>query len=169
MSSQKLRAVNITVEGFNGTTVESINSCLRLHCQRHIPLLVQPEDLVKFGMIPEFVGRLPLIASLHALGEDALFNILTEPKNAIVKQYKKLFRMEGVELILEDAALKAVVQRAIERGTGARTLRSIIEEIMLDIMYHLPDRRNLATCAVTKDVILKRKDPVYTFEERKSA
>jgi ATP-dependent Clp protease ATP-binding subunit ClpX len=135
----------------------------------HFLSLVQPEDLVKFGMIPEFVGRLPLIASLHALGEDALFNILTEPKNAIVKQYKKLFRMEGVELILEDAALKAVVQRAIERGTGARALRSIIEEIMLDIMYHLPDRRNLATCTVTKDVVLKRKDPVYTFEERKSA
>jgi ATP-dependent Clp protease ATP-binding subunit ClpX len=135
----------------------------------HFLSLVQPEDLVKFGMIPEFVGRLPLIASLHALGEDALFNILTEPKNAIVKQYKKLFRMEGVELILEDTALKAVVQRAIERGTGARALRSIIEEIMLDIMYHLPDRRNLATCTVTKDVVLKRKDPVYTFEERKSA
>ena len=135
----------------------------------HYLSMVQPEDLVKFGMIPEFVGRLPLIAALHSLGQDALYNILVEPKNAIVKQYKKLFRMEGVELIFEEAALNAVVQRAIERGTGARALRSIIEEVMLDIMYNLPERTNVSSCTITKDVILKKKDPIYTYAEQKQS
>ncbi len=131
--------------------------------------LAQPEDLIKFGMIPEFVGRVPLISALHSLGEKALHNILTEPKNAIIKQYKKLFRMEGVELIFEEEALDAVVQKAIERGTGARALRSIIEEVMLDIMYALPDRSNVSSCTVTQGVIFGEKDPLYTYEERKSA
>lgn len=130
---------------------------------------VQPEDLMKFGLIPEFIGRLPMIAALHSLSEDALKNILTEPKNAILKQYKKLFRMEGVELHFEEAAIKGIVQQAMERGTGARALRSIIEEVMLDIMYNLPDREHVATCTITKDVILKKKDPLYTFEERKQS
>jgi len=128
---------------------------------------VQPEDLMKFGLIPEFVGRLPLVAPLNSLGEDALFNILTQPKNAIVKQYKKLFRMEGVELEFEEEALKTVVQLAVERGTGARALRSIIEEIMLDIMYNLPERNNIATCTITREVVMKKKDPAYTYHERK--
>ncbi len=128
---------------------------------------VQPEDLMKYGLIPEFIGRLPLVATLNPLGDAALRNILTEPRNAILKQYKKLFRMEGVELHFEDAAIKAVVQQAMERGTGARALRSIIEEVMLDIMYNLPDREGVATCTITRDVILKRKDPMYTYAERK--
>ena len=131
--------------------------------------MVQPEDLVKFGMIPEFVGRVPLVAALQSLGEDALLSILTGPKNAIVKQYKKLFRMEGVDLVFEENALKAVVQRALERGTGARALRSIIEEVFLDIMYSLPERRNVASCTITKDVILKKKEPLYSYEERKQS
>jgi ATP-dependent Clp protease ATP-binding subunit ClpX len=131
--------------------------------------LVQPDDLIKFGMIPEFVGRVPLVSALHSLGEDALLNILTEPRNAIVKQYKKLFRMEGVELEFEEAALKAVVQKAVERGTGARALRSIIEEVFLEIMYALPDKQNLATCTITRDVILKRKEPLYRFGEQKQS
>jgi ATP-dependent Clp protease ATP-binding subunit ClpX len=135
----------------------------------HFLPLVQPEDLVKFGMIPEFVGRVPLISSLHSLGEEALHNILTEPKNAIIKQYKKLFRMEGVELVFEEPSLRAVVQRALERGTGARALRSIIEEVMLDIMYSLPERSNVTSCTITKDVILKRKEAVYKYEERKQS
>ncbi len=131
--------------------------------------LVQPEDLIKFGLIPEFVGRLPLISSLHALSEEALMNILTEPKNAIVKQYKRLFRMEGVELIFEDAALKSVVQKAMERGTGARALRSILEEVMMEIMYGLPEKRNVSTCTITKDTILKKKEPLYKYEEQKQS
>lgn len=158
------RRVNQNPVGFGA----DIKSKKEGHSDQYLSM-VQPEDLIKFGMIPEFVGRLPLIASLHSLGEDALRNILTEPKNAIIKQYKKLFRMEGVELEFEDPAIKTVVQKAMERGTGARALRSIIEEIMLDIMYNLPDRANLATCTINKDVITKKKDPVYTYQERKQS
>jgi ATP-dependent Clp protease ATP-binding subunit ClpX len=131
--------------------------------------LVQPEDLIKFGMIPEFVGRVPLIASLHSLNQEALHSILTEPKNAIVKQYNKLFRMEGVELHFEQSAVDAVVDLALQRGTGARALRSIIEEVMLDIMFGLPERPNVTECTITKDVILRKRDPIYRYEERKQS
>ncbi|MBI1808082.1 MAG: ATP-dependent Clp protease ATP-binding subunit ClpX [Ignavibacteria bacterium] len=131
--------------------------------------LVEPDDLLKFGLIPEFIGRLPVVASLHSLDGKALLSILTEPKNALVKQYQKLFRMEGVELEFEDDALKAVVQRGIERGTGARALRSIMEETMLEIMYHLPARQNVTKCIVTKETILKKKDPTYLYKERRAS
>jgi ATP-dependent Clp protease ATP-binding subunit ClpX len=131
--------------------------------------LVEPEDLLKFGLIPEFIGRLPVVATLHSLDEQALLNILTVPKNALVKQYKKLFQMEDVELEFEPEALKAVVGKAIERGTGARALRSILEEIMLDIMYHLPGRQNVAKCTITKEVITKKKEPVYLAKERRAS
>jgi ATP-dependent Clp protease ATP-binding subunit ClpX len=130
---------------------------------------VQPEDLVRFGMIPEFVGRVPLVAALHSLREDALKSILVEPKNALVKQYKKLFRMEGVELEFEPEALDAVVRLAMERGTGARALRSIMEEMMLDIMYHLPERGEVTHCLITADVILGKGEPVYSVEGRKQS
>ncbi|MGB2958489.1 MAG: ATP-dependent Clp protease ATP-binding subunit ClpX [Bacteroidota bacterium] len=129
--------------------------------------VVQPEDLVRFGLIPEFVGRLPLISALCSLDGAALLNILTQPKNAIVKQYKKLFRMEGVDLVFEEAALRAVVQKAVERGTGARALRSIIEEVMLEIMYALPEKTNVVSCTVTRDVIVKGKEATFRYEERK--
>lgn len=129
---------------------------------------VQPDDLLKYGLIPEFIGRLPVIATLHSLDEKALLNILTEPRNSIVKQYKKLFMMEGVELEFEDAALKTVVEKAVSRGTGARALRSIIEEVMLDIMFHLPTRQNISKCIITRETILKSKEPVYLYEERKA-
>jgi ATP-dependent Clp protease ATP-binding subunit ClpX len=131
--------------------------------------MVQPEDLIKFGMIPEFVGRVPLVASLHALNAEALHNILTEPRNSIIKQYKKLFRMEGVDLTFEQSAVDAVVELALQRGTGARALRSIIEEVMLDIMFALPERPNVTECTITKDVILKHKEPAYRYEERKQS
>jgi ATP-dependent Clp protease ATP-binding subunit ClpX len=123
--------------------------------------LVQPDDLVKFGLIPEFVGRLPLVAPLHSLSEDALLNILTQPKNAIIKQYNKLFRMEGVD--------REIVLKAIARGTGARALRSIIEEVMLDIMYNLPDREKVTGCTITKDSVLNKAEPLYSYEERKQS
>lgn len=129
---------------------------------------VEPDDLLKYGLIPEFVGRLPVIATLHSLDERALLNILTEPRNSIVKQYKKLFMMEGVELEFEEAALQLVVEKAIARGTGARALRSIIEEVMLDIMFHLPTRQNISKCIITRETILKSKEPVYLYEERKA-
>ncbi|HAL55549.1 MAG TPA: ATP-dependent Clp protease ATP-binding subunit ClpX [Bacteroidetes bacterium] len=130
---------------------------------------VEPDDLLKYGLIPEFVGRLPIVASLHSLNEEALHNILTEPRNALVKQYKKLFMMEGVELEFEESALTGVVTKAMERGTGARALRAIIEEVMVDIMYHLPTRQNVSKCIITRDTILKSKEPIYLYEERKSA
>lgn len=158
------RRVNQNPMGFGA----DIKGKKEAHADHLLPL-VQPEDLVRFGLIPEFVGRLPLISSLHSLEEAALQSILTEPKNAIVKQYKKLFRMEGVELEFEETALKAVVQRAIERGTGARALRSIIEEVMLEIMYQLPERSNVTSCVITRDCITRKKDPIYSYEERKQS
>ena len=130
---------------------------------------VEPDDLLKYGLIPEFVGRLPVVATLHSLNETALLNILTEPRNALVKQYKKLFMMEGVELEIEDAALDSVVAKAVARGGGARALRAIVEEVMLDIMYQLPSRQNVSKCIITKDTMLKSKEPIYLYEERKSA
>ena len=130
---------------------------------------VAPDDLLKFGLIPEFVGRLPVIATLHSLSENALLNILTEPKNALVKQFKKLFKLENVELEFEDGALMAVVQKSMQRGTGARALRAVIEETMLDIMYHLPSRPNITKCLISKDTIVERREPTFLYEERKSA
>jgi ATP-dependent Clp protease ATP-binding subunit ClpX len=128
----------------------------------------EPDDLIKFGLIPEFTGRLPVAAVLHSLSEDALMSILTEPKNAIVKQYKKLFRMEGVELEFEEDALKEVVKRATQKGTGARALRSILEEYMIDIMYKLPSRQNVTKCLITKDVILKKDSPIFSTQSNKA-
>ena len=131
--------------------------------------MVEPEDLIKYGLIPELVGRLPVAAPLHSLNADALKNILTEPKNAIIKQFKKLFMMEGVELEFEKTALDAIVGKAIERKTGARALRSIVEGILLDIMYDLPTMENVDKCLITKDVISKGAKPVYIESDRKSA
>ncbi len=129
---------------------------------------VEPDDLLKYGLIPEFIGRLPVTATLHSLDEKALLNILTEPRNALVKQYKKLFMLEGVELEFEADALKSVVAKGMERGTGARALRSIIEDVMLDIMFQLPGRQNVSKCIITRDTILKTKEPIYLYEERKA-
>lgn len=131
--------------------------------------LVEPDDLLKFGLIPEFIGRLPVISTLHSLSEDALLNILTEPRNAILKQFKKLFKLEGVELEFEDAALRRIVNKAIQRSTGARALRAVVEEIMMDIMYELPSKSNVTKCIVTHDTVEKKKEPIYLLEERKSA
>ena len=130
---------------------------------------VEPDDLLKYGLIPEFIGRLPVISTLHSLPEEALMNILVEPKNALVKQFQKLFKIEGVDLEFEEGALRAVVQKGMARGTGARALRAVIEETMVDIMYHLPSRPNITKCIITKDTILKKKEPMYLYEERKSA
>lgn len=114
---------------------------------------VLPEDLLAYGLIPEFIGRLPVIASLQPLDEEALIEILTKPKNALVKQYQKLFQMDNVELEFEEDALKAIAKNAMERKTGARGLRSIIESIMLDIMFELPSRDDIEKCIITKDTV----------------
>ncbi len=130
---------------------------------------VLPEDLLKFGLIPELIGRIPVIAPMHSLDEKALTNILTEPKNAIVKQFKKLFLMEGVELEFDKPAIDAIIKLAIERKTGARALRSIVEASLLDIMYELPDLENVDRCLITKDTIDKGEKPIYYEADRKSA
>ena len=120
---------------------------------------ILPQDLLKFGMIPEFIGRLPIIATLKELNREALIKITTEPKNALVKQYKKLLEMDDVELIFEQEALEAIVDKAIERKTGARGLRSIIENIMRDIMFDIPSNEKIEQCIVTKDTVLNNAGP----------
>ncbi|MGA7876292.1 MAG: ATP-dependent Clp protease ATP-binding subunit ClpX [Desulfoferrobacter sp.] len=127
---------------------------------------VQPEDLLKFGLIPEFVGRLPVIATLNELTEEELVSILTEPRNALVKQYKKLFEMEDVRLRFTEGALKTISREAIRRKSGARGLRSIMENIMLDIMYDLPSHPEIYECIVNEDVILKQENPLLLYRNQ---
>ena len=128
---------------------------------------LQPEDLLKFGLIPEFVGRLPVIVTLEELDEDALVSILTEPKNALVKQYKELFAMENVDLEFDDEALKAIAKKAIERKTGARGLRSILEDILLDIMFELPSRDEVEKCLITKETVMNKAEPTLVLSDMK--
>ena len=122
---------------------------------------ILPEDLLKFGLIPEFIGRVPIIVTLNQLDESALVSILTEPKNALVRQYKRLFEMDGVELEFDRDALVDVAKKAIDRNTGARGLRAILEDAMLDIMFDIPSRTDIDGCRITKDVINKVGEPVY--------
>jgi ATP-dependent Clp protease ATP-binding subunit ClpX len=130
---------------------------------------VQPEDLLKFGMIPEFVGRLPVIATLEELDEEALMRILTEPRNALIKQYRKLFEMDGVSLSFTDGALSAIAKLALKRATGARGLRAILENAMLEIMYELPSRKNVKEVVLTEEVLTRRAPPVLLYAERAGA
>ncbi|MQA87815.1 MAG: ATP-dependent Clp protease ATP-binding subunit ClpX [Streptosporangiales bacterium] len=120
---------------------------------------VMPEDLLKYGMIPEFVGRLPVITSVHNLDRDALIQILTEPRNALVKQYRWLFEMDGVDLEFTDDALEAIADQAIMRGTGARGLRAIMEEVLLSVMYEVPSRKDVARVVINRDVVLEHVNP----------
>ncbi|MGA2025605.1 MAG: ATP-dependent Clp protease ATP-binding subunit ClpX [Syntrophobacteraceae bacterium] len=124
---------------------------------------VQPEDLLRFGMIPEFVGRLPVIATLSELTEDELVSILTEPKNALIKQYKKLFELENVRLRFNDGVLRSISKEAIRRKSGARGLRSIMENIMLDIMYDLPSHPEIQECIINEDVVTKNAQPLFVY------
>ena len=126
---------------------------------------VQPQDLTKFGLIPEFVGRMPITVSLHALDETALVKIMTEPKNAIVKQYKKLVGFDDVELEVTDDAVLEVAKRAIELKTGARGLRTIFENLMLDSMYHIPSEKDIQKVIIDKDVVLGKKVPILVKQE----
>ena len=126
-----------------------------------------PQDLLKFGLIPEFVGRLPIVATLEGLTKEALIDIVTKPKNALVKQYKKLVELDGVELEFRQDALEAIVDKALERNTGARGLRSIIEEIMRDIMYDIPSNEKIAKCIITKDTVLNKTEPELIIDENK--
>jgi ATP-dependent Clp protease ATP-binding subunit ClpX len=132
---------------------------------------IQPEDLIKFGLIPEFAGRLPVIATLNELTEDELVSILTEPRNALVKQYKKLFDLEEVRLRFTDGALRAIAKEATRRKSGARGLRSIMENVMLDIMYDLPSHPEIRECIISEEVILKGAEPLllYHGQDQESA
>ncbi len=127
---------------------------------------VQPEDLLKFGLIPEFIGRLPVIATLDELSEEALIRILTEPRNALVKQFQKLFEMEGVKLRFTESALKAVAQKALARKSGARGLRSIIEATMLETMYELPDLTGCRECVISEEVVINEESPILLYESQ---
>lgn len=120
---------------------------------------VEPEDLLKFGLIPEFIGRLPVIVALHPLKEEALIRILSEPKNALIRQYQKLLGMDNVELVFEEKAVRAIAKKAIERNTGARGLRAIIEKIMTKVMYEIPGMKDVVCCTVTEDTVLKGEPP----------
>jgi ATP-dependent Clp protease ATP-binding subunit ClpX len=126
-----------------------------------------PEDLIKFGLIPEFLGRLPIITSIGELNEDSLVKILTEPKNALIKQYKELFRMEGIDLLFTDEALTAIAKEAVKRKSGARGLRAILEEAMLEIMFELPSKDDVKECVIGEEVILDNEKPILLFEQSK--
>lgn len=128
---------------------------------------VEPTDIISYGFIPEFVGRLPIIATLEEINEDGLVTILSEPKNALVKQYQKLFALEGVELIFTDDALREVAKAALSRKSGARGLRSVLENSMLDIMYSVPYLDGIESCTITKDVILGTGEPMLKFKQKK--
>lgn len=129
--------------------------------------MVRPEDLIKFGLIPEFLGRLPVIATLDELNESALIRILKEPKNALIRQYKRLMEIEGVNLRLTDSALAAVANEAMKRKSGARGLRAIMESCMMDIMYEIPSMENVKECVIGEDTVLNKEDPILLFEQPK--
>ncbi|MCF8052848.1 MAG: ATP-dependent Clp protease ATP-binding subunit ClpX [Desulfobacterales bacterium] len=129
--------------------------------------MVQPEDLIKYGLIPEFLGRLPVIATLDELRESSLIRILSEPKNALIKQFKKLFELEGVNLRFTESALSAIAKEALKRKSGARGLRSILESSMLNIMYQIPSVDSVKECVISEDVILRKEEPILLYEQTK--
>ncbi len=156
------RRMGSKIMGFGAKVVKAKEASLG-----EILKAVQPEDLIKFGMIPEFLGRLPVIATLEELSAKTLVRILTEPRNALVKQYQKLFEVEGVNLRLTDSALAAVADQAIKRKSGARGLRAILENCMLDIMYEIPSIENVKECVISEDVVLHKEDPILLYEQTK--
>jgi len=130
---------------------------------------VQPEDLIKFGLIPEFVGRIPVVATLNELSKEDLKRIMVEPRNAIIKQFQKLFAMDNIDLHFSDEAIEAIAEKALERNTGARGLRAILEEAMLDVMYELPSKEDVRECLITEDVIRKKSEPILLYEPQAKA
>ncbi len=153
-----------------GTNVIGFNADIKSKAERSVGELleqVKPEDLIKFGMIPEFAGRLPIVATLHELQRDDLMRILVEPKNALTRQYQKLFEIEDVKLRFPDETIEAVADCAIDRDTGARGLRSILEEVMLDLMYELPSRKDIREAVITPGVIRDGEDPLLVYKHEK--
>ncbi len=151
------------VEKRLGAKVMGFGADIRKKEERDVgSLLLQalPDDLLKFGLIPEFVGRLPIMTALHGLNRETMKQILTEPKNALIKQFAKSFELEGVTLRFEEEALEAITDKAMELESGARSLRSVVESVMLDVMYELPSMEDIGECIVTKEVVTEKKDPV---------
>jgi ATP-dependent Clp protease ATP-binding subunit ClpX len=128
---------------------------------------LQPQDLLKYGFIPEFVGRLPITVTLHHLDESDIVRILTEPKNALVKQYQKFFALDSVELVFEPRSLEAIAGKALSRGTGARGLKSIIEEVLLDSMFEVPSRNDIKRCIITEEAILDSGEPEFEYGDER--
>ncbi|MCD6374084.1 MAG: ATP-dependent Clp protease ATP-binding subunit ClpX [Caldisericaceae bacterium] len=159
-----LRRIGEKNIGFEKTLSETHNLS-----KSELYAMVEPEDLLQYGLIPELIGRLPVIGTLNEIDEKALYSILTEPKNALVKQYKQLMKMEGIELEFEEGALRAVVAKALKRKTGARSLRSIMEDVMLDIMFKAPSMEGLKAVTVTEEVVTKKKEPIYVFKKNKKS
>jgi ATP-dependent Clp protease ATP-binding subunit ClpX len=150
------------VESRMGNNGVGFTADVRRYQDKELGLLleqVQPEDLLKFGLIPEFVGRLPVIGAVSSLDKEALVSILVDPKNALVKQYKKIFEFEDVDLHFEDEALEAIADQALLRGTGARGLRAVLEEVLLNLMYELPSRSDVGRCVVDRNVVLEKVNP----------
>ena len=156
------RRVGKTEIGFGGSRKRQLAE------SQGILSLIKPQDLIEFGYIPELIGRLPVVTTLDSLTESELYEVLISPKNSLVKQYQKLFRMEGIELEFSEDALKTVISKAYEHQAGARGLRSVLEKAMMDIMYHIPEMENVHKIIITKDVIKKNKSPLYR-RRRKSA
>ena len=155
-----------------GTNTIGFSAEIRSKKQRRIGELlemVQPEDLVQFGMIPEFSGRVPVMATLHELGRDELMRVLTEPKNALVKQYEKLFELEKVKLSFPEETIEAIADLALRKETGARGLRAILEEVMLDVMFEIPSRKDVRECVMTPGAINKDEDPLLVYEHETEA
>lgn len=157
------RRIGANVLGF-GANITSKNK----RVTGNILNLVQPEDLLKYGFIPEFLGRLPVIAPFHDLNKDALVRILVEPKNALVKQFQKLFELEGVHLRFTEESLKAIAQEAIKRKSGARGLRAILENSLLDIMYELPSMVNIQECVISEECVHRKGNPVFIYQPIKT-
>ena len=156
------------IEGRMDTKTIGFNGSLGVKHEKNVGEIlkeVMPQDFIKFGLIPEFIGRVPVVVSLDALDEDALVRILQEPKNSLVKQYKALMDMDGVDLEFEPDALREVAKTAMERKTGARGLRSVIEKTMMDVMYEAPSNENMKKCVITKDAVTGKGKPVVTIEE----
>ena len=156
------------IDGRMDTKTIGFNGSLGMKHEKNVGEIlkeVMPQDFIKFGLIPEFIGRVPVVVSLDALDEDALVRILQEPKNSLVKQYKALMDMDGVDLEFEPDALREVAKTAMERKTGARGLRSVIEKTMMDVMYEAPSNENMKKCVITKDAVTGKGKPVVTIEE----
>ena len=156
------RRVGKTEIGFGGSRKRKLAE------RQGILSLIKPQDLIEFGYIPELIGRLPVVTTLDSLSESELYEVMISPKNSLVKQYQKLFRMEGIELEFSEDALKTVISKAYEHQAGARGLRSVLEKAMMDIMYHIPEMDGVHKIIITKDVIEKNKSPLYR-RRRKSA